>query len=356
MSRRLLALCLSLSCALPAPLRAAAERAPAGETSLDWAVRERADAARLPQARAQVLIEGRLGDDPALREGLHVSRDWFDMLCLALAARATGEPGYAERLRLYLEAWVAVYEPSYNPVSETDFHYLALAYALGRAQGAFPPALQARSEALFRRMALAYLDEQRDPRPSTRRNNWQSHRVKLATALAYALRDPELMARSRQLYRNQIERSITPAGQVYDFEERDALHYVVYSLEGLLTAALIARLQGEDWYWYETAGGAGLNQALLWLSEYASGAKTHTEFQHTTVEFDRQRARRGVPGFSGLWQPRSAASCYQLAAGLAPHWLPLARRLGPMPGWVRELLQGAGGTPLAPSVQQRVEP
>lgn len=309
----------------------------AGVMPLDGEVRRTADAAiaRPPQARAEVLTEGRLPGDPLLADGLAASRDWFAMLCIALSARATGEPRYTRGLQRYFEAWTGRYQPSINPVSENDFHYVALAYAVHGT--ALPAGLRNRSEALFRRMAEAYLDQARDRGPADR-GNWQSHRVKLATALAVALRDRSLRERSHRLFRDQVDRAITAEGVVYDFIERDALHYATWSLDGLLSAALVARWAGEDWYGHRAASGGSLDAALRWLRSYAEGERSHTEFADTAVEFDRERARRGVAGFGGTWNPAQAAPTYQLAAALAPEWRSLADRLGPAPGWIGALL------------------
>lgn len=327
--------CLLLACV--ALVTASAAHADAALGPLDSEVRRLADEAlaRAPRARAEVRTEGRLPGDPLLADGLLASRDWFAMLCMALTARAGGEARYTDGLRRYLDAWLARYRPSFNPVSENDFHYFALAYAVAGAE--LPAATRRRAEALFRTMAEAYLDETRD-RGATGRNNWQSHRVKLATALAYALGDRLLLDRSRGLFERQVDRAIAADGVVYDFVERDALHYAAWSLEGLLTASLIARRAGEDWYAHRGPDGAGLATALRWLADYADGRRQHTEFAGTSVELDRARARQGVPGFSGDWDPREAAAAYHLAARSDPQWQALARRLGYLPGWVAMLV------------------
>lgn len=330
---RVLPCLLLIAAALMLPAAARADM-PLG--ALDADVRRQADEAlaRAPNARTEIRTEGRLPGDPVLADGLLASRDWFAMLCMALTARATGEVRYADGLRRYFGAWLSRYRPSFNPVSENDFHYLALAYAVGG--GSLPKATRRRAETLFRTMAEAYLDENRDRGP-TSRNNWQSHRVKLATALAHALNDRALMARSRGLFERQVDRAIAADGVVYDFIERDALHYAAWSLEGLLTADLIARRTGAEWYAYRGADGAGLDTALRWLAEYAEGGRRHAEFAGTSVELDRARARQGLAGFSGDWNPRESATVYHLAARSDPRWQALARRLGHLPGWVAML-------------------
>lgn len=278
-----------------------------------------------------VSTEGRLPGDPVRAESNAAQQEWYGMLALAQAARLTGDRGYGDALERYFAAWAPVFEPQGNPISETHFQQLILAFETG--EDWLTPATHTLTLRLFQRTADVVFDRKRI-RQGTDRNNWQSHRIKLGTALAFVLNDRERIAISRGVFQQHIANTLSPDGTVLDFRERDALHYVVYSLEPLLTAALIARQHGEDWYSFTTPEGASLARALQWLLPYATGERTHVEFQNTRVEFDRARARAGVPGYSGLWQPAEAATCYQLAARLDARWIDPALRLGPAPAWV----------------------
>ena len=75
--------------------------------------------------------------------------------------------------------------------------------------------------------------------------NWQSHAHRSCTLASYALGDADLIARARQAFQRQISVNIKSDGSVVDFSKRDALHYVVYDLEPLTTAALAAKV----WAW-----------------------------------------------------------------------------------------------------------
>ncbi len=286
---------------------------------------------RAPQPRRIVSTEGRLPGDPLRAESNAAQQEWYGMLALAQAARLTGDRGYGDALERYFAAWAPVFEPQGNPISETHFQQLILAFETG--EDLLTPATHTLTLRLFQRTADVVFDRKRI-RQGTDRNNWQSHRIKLGTALAFVLDDRERIAISRGVFQQHIANTLSPDGTVLDFRERDALHYVVYSLEPLLTAALIARQHGEDWYSFTTPEGASLARALQWLLPYATGERTHVEFQNTRIEFDRARARAGVPGYSGLWQPAEAATCYQLAARLDARWIDPALRLGPAPAWV----------------------
>lgn len=330
-----LLLALLLGCTQAPLQRPDAQPLPAADT-LSNAARftiARADewAERTPQPMKVMNTQGRLPDDPIAKSSQQARQEWYGMLALAQAAQSTGNRRYADALEAYFSAWANRYEPQGNPIDETHFHQLVLAYETGGQHLSVPTREQVLR--LFRRMADVTFDG-RYVRPGTDRNNWQSHRVKVATALAFVLQDAQLIEWSFAAFRQQVARNINAQGVVLDFRERDALHYVTYSLEPMLTAALIAQQHGKDWYRFTARSGASLNAALAWLAPYADGEKIHLEFARTTIPFDRTRAQAGVAGFSGPWNPAGSVSCYQLAARLDAKWIARAVRLGRAPPWV----------------------
>ena len=118
----------------------------------------------------------------------------------------------------------------------------------------------------------------------------------------------------------------TPAAETYDFDQRDAIHYVVYDLQPLLMAAAIAAAHGENWYSMPSVRGK-LAAALRWLEPYAAGDKQHEEFVHSTVEFDARRKAAHVKGYSGLWQRQEASNLYWIASRLDPEFKRMADAL-----------------------------
>jgi hypothetical protein len=178
---------------------------------------------------------------------------------------------------------------------------------------------------------LARMQAMRAEAKGTSINNWQSHRVKIVTLAAVALRDNRLLADARTAYLRQLDANMRPDGSVIDFEERDALHYVVYDLEPLTRAALAASSMGQDWLTLKGHDGQSLQKGLDWLLPYADGRKTHEEYVHTTVKFDLQRRDAGLPGFSGLWDPKSANGLYWAASLLDARYRPLAQALAKNP-------------------------
>jgi hypothetical protein len=241
-------------------------------------------------------------------------RDWDRMLNLALAYRASGDKKYLEAETRLLTAWTDVYTPDFLPIDETHMDYILFAFDLTRAD--LPQPLQVKTLALFRAMATGYLKDIEKYSCGKDICNWQSHRIKLATLAAYELGDSALVAQAKRFYQEQVKCNVRPDGSAEDFYKRDALHYVVYDLEPLETTALAARTHGEDWFHYQSPTNSSLPGAVNWLMPFASGAKTHEEFVHSTVPFDAERDKVGEKGYSGKWDVVGAMQTLALAAVL----------------------------------------
>jgi len=261
------------------------------------------------------------------------TQDWVAMRRAALAWRAgAGDAQYGVARRLML-AWIDTYQPTLDPIDETDFEMVIDTFAI--LEGRLDVADRKRVSAALDRWGWAYVDSIRRfsrPHYSVWINNWQSHRIKLVTLFAAAAGDDALFAEARRLFRLQIAANIHPDGETLDFAVRDALHYAVYDLEPLLRAALVARrIGGEDWYHWETADHASLANAVAWLRPYAAGERMHDEFVHSQVDFDAQRAAAGMKGYKGPFDVHDAARVYWLASRFDASLEPLARSLGTEP-------------------------
>jgi hypothetical protein len=165
------------------------------------------------------------------------------------------------------------------------------------------------------------------------RSNWQAFRVELATLSAYLTGNRQYIQQAREAFNEFVEQNmvfplivlqpdgtkktvIVNDGSVFDFHQRDALHYVTVDLEPLLIAALAAKAHGDDWYSYVSPQRASLKRALEWLVPYATGVKTHQEFAKSTVAFDKQRGQAGWKGYSGAWDPQTSKLLFRMAAQL----------------------------------------
>jgi hypothetical protein len=314
---------------------------PAAEASAKAAPLARRLAGRLdepPHAVEHVHTEHTLAGDPVREASLKAQRDLPLMRDTALAWRAGAGDRYGVFAARYLGAWLKAYSPDLNPIDETGFDSLIDTYALLRP--ASPAETRAAMDHWFHGWARAYIDDMDKNRGSRRgswTNNWQSHRVKLVAMTAAATDDPKLFDDARRLYWDQVDVNIARSGEVIDFSLRDALHYVTYDLEPLLQAALAARSRGEDWWHARTPGGPSLEAAVRWLEPYASGEKAHQEFVHSTVPFDAERANHGEKGYSGAWDPKTAARLYWMAAEFDPSYRALAEKLDDKPPTYVEL-------------------
>ncbi|MDB5456911.1 MAG: alginate lyase, partial [Caulobacter sp.] len=194
-----------------------------------------------------------------------------------------------------------------------------------------------------------YLDAM-DAKPRNFNTNWQSHRVKLAALAAFQTGDAKLIDRARQAFRAQISANLLADGAVYDFHERDALHYVTYDLDPLQMAALAARAHGEDWFGWRNPAGANLPAALDWLAPYATGEKVHIEFARSKIQFDRDRAAAGQKEYAPHpWDPANAVATFSLASLLDARYRPVrdglvARLDRSPPPWMQLYPAATGGT------------
>lgn len=299
---------LTLASALPLESVAAEWCATPNPTALP-ALRHEVEKNLLPASRAieRVHTEGTLPHQGIWDQSTEARKDWPLMRDLAVLWRAQKRPEDLTALSRLLTDWGKVYTPSFNPIDETDLDSYIDAYIIARDD--LPEATRETAQRWIRKLGEGYLDRmEHEFKASDGRwiNNWNAHRVKLATLAAAALDDKDLWTRTRAQFAAHLGRNIRADGSTVDFEQRDAMHYVVYDLEPLLRAAQAAHGRGEDWLHMKGSAGAGLAQGLDWLAPYARGEKTHEEFAHTKVRFDLQRRAAGVSGFEGIWDRQLA--------------------------------------------------
>lgn len=307
----------------------AVAKVPTNKTLLSAAARAPAPQ---PQAIAVLHTEGTLPHQGIYDISNAARRDFAYMRDLALAWRYAHDTNALTRLSEYVDAWLSTYQLSFNPIDETNLEGLIDAYRL--TENDLPPAIRERARTFLFALARGYLqrmDQHQQDKRHTWSNNWQSHRIKLVTLSAVALGDLPLLAAAQQAFVRQLNANMHADGEVIDFAERDALHYVVYDLEPLVRAALAARTKGQHWLDLGGKEGQSLRKALEWLKPYAEGTKTHDEFANTKVRFDIERRQAGVSGFAGQWQPKTAATLYWSASLLAADYLETAQRLNHAP-------------------------
>ncbi len=317
-------------CAAPAMQTSERTNADPGVRALVKMVQSHVD--DQPKARAKLHTEGTLPHEGIYDESVEAQKDLGLMRDAALAWRATGDERYLRLVDRFLFAWTTTYQPNFNPIDETNFESLILAYDL--TASALPVKTRNAANAFISKLVTGYIDDMdKQPRPltGTYRNNWQSHRVKLVAMGAFTIDDRKLINAAQHLFVEHIGDNIAPDGTTIDFAERDALRYVTYDLQPLVTAALTARRHNRNWLPERAQSGATLAEALNWLTPYALGTRTHEEFVKSSVPFDARRRKAGLPGFSGQWDPKNAAELFHLAARLDGRYAPVALRLAPTP-------------------------
>ncbi|MBB5467802.1 hypothetical protein OKW30_003821 [Paraburkholderia sp. Clong3] len=285
-----------------------------------------------PHALAKLHTEGTLPHEGIYDQSVEAEKDLDLLRDAALAWRATSDDRFLKLVDRLLYAWVTTYQPSFNPIDETRFEGLILAYDM--TASALPVKTRNAAMAFLTKLANGYIgqiDAQPRPLTGTFRNNWQSHRIKLIAMAAFTLDNRKMINAAQRLFVEHIGDNIAPDGSTIDFGERDALHYVTYDLQPLVTAALAARRHNRNWLQEKGANGATLLAALNWLVPFATGAQTHEEFVHSNVAFDAKRREAGLPGYSGPWDPKNATELFHLAARLDGRFTPVALQLAPTP-------------------------
>ena len=285
-----------------------------------------------PQPMAIMHTEGTLPHQGIRDQSIEARKQLPIMRDAAYAWRAGADDAYLKLSIRYFNAWVATYQPNLNPIDETNFDALFDTYAIVAPK--LTPADRAKALALFAKWGrdiVASVDAHnvvsQSPQAKTWDNNWQSHRIKIVTMMAVATGDDALFDDARRLFQAQVAANIKPDGEVIDFAERDALHYVIYDLEPFTQAALAARARGEDWYHYTSPTGSSIAKGFAWLYPYAHGDKPHEEFKHSKVAFDAQRAAAGQTEYSGMFEPSRAGNVFWLASVFDPAYAPLAKTL-----------------------------
>ena len=330
--RRAIVIAVAIACPQPAlaqhAIFAGGDLSAQADSPVSREVVARAKSAlgRPPGAIPKLHTEGTLPGHGIRDISIAAKRDHPIVLDLALAWAVTRDRRYLDQAARYLENWADVYQMSFNPIDETSFDMLVMATDLTAAD--LPHPVAAKLGAFWRRMASGYLDAM-DGKPHNANTNWQSHRIKLATLAAYRTGDEALIGRARAAYRRQISVNLRPDGSTFDFEERDALHYVTYNLDPLMTAALAARAHGENWYAWKAPSGASLARSVDWLADFARGEHEHIEFAKSKIAFDRERAAAGQKEYAPHpWNPIQALNTFCLASRFDDRHAVLKEALG----------------------------
>ena len=294
------------------------------------ALKSRADDAlnQIPNPIDTVISEGHLATDPKKIVTQKSLKDIDKIYALAFAWKIEGNTPYLIKLSDFFTAWAKVNKPQGNPINDTKFENLFIAYDLVKDD-----IFSNQKKAIDDWLAKIASEEVRtgmNKAKTTSFNNWNSHRLKVIGLIAYILNNNDYKKHIDIELPVQIEKNLFPDGSGFDFLERDALHYHVYTLEPLLSlATVLKRATGEDYYNYVSTSGASIHKSIDFLIPFVKGDKTHGEYVNSKVAFDKKRADNKEPGFEigANFKPERGIAVITQAAYFQPSCMEVVKKV-----------------------------
>ncbi len=257
----------------------------------------KATLAEQPNPVEKIMSEGLLAGNPDKVRSLKAVEDADKIYALAVTYKVENEKKYLSKASEFLQAWAKMNKSSGDPIDETKLETLYSAYDLLR--GDVSADVRKSVDSWLSSIAETELNVKWIVGTKGKAiNNWNSHRIKIITMIAYALHDSKYTKIIEHELERQIAVNLYPDGSGYDFEERDALHYHIYTLEPLLTAiTVVYRATGKDYFNYESNTGSSIKKSVDFLVPFVTGEKPHGEFLNSKAAFDKARAKNGEAGY-----------------------------------------------------------
>lgn len=273
-----------------------------------------------PNPIEKVTSQGLLQGNPAKTASLKAVLDGPKVYALALAYRLYGNKTYLAKAQEYLTAWAKLNQSTGDPIDETKLEEFFTGYDLIRDEiGADK---RKEIDAWFETIALGEINSKYAlPTKSTAKNNWNSHRIKVITQVVYTIHADKYRDTVNKLIEQQLNQNLYADGSSYDFAERDALHYHIYTLEPLLKAMIVVnRATGKNYYAVQSPTTSSVKKSVQFLLPYVTGEKSHGEFANSKVKFDRDRAANGEKGYVAghPFNPKNGIVVLSLAAYFDP--------------------------------------
>ncbi|MDB5117241.1 MAG: hypothetical protein JWQ79_2733 [Mucilaginibacter sp.] len=244
-----------------------------------------------PDPIERIASEGKLAGDPDKIKTGKAVEDVNKIYALALVYKIDGNKACLDKVAQYLQAWAKVNKSCGDPIDETKLENLIIGYDIVR--NAIDPQVKKQVDSWLQDIADGELNSKyMAPGRGTAINNWNSHRIKIMAMIVYTLHNDKYEKIVQNELTKQIAINLNADGSGHDFEERDALHYHIYTLEPLITAAMVIyRATGKDYFNYESEKGSSIKKSVDFLVPFVTGEKTHGEFLNSHVAFDRARAK-----------------------------------------------------------------
>ncbi|WP_342646561.1 alginate lyase family protein [Mucilaginibacter sp. CSA2-8R] len=283
-----------------------------------------------PNPIKKVTSQGLLEGNPAKTASLNAVLDGPKIYAMALYYRLFNDKAYLNKAQQYLSEWAKINEATGDPIDETKMEDFFTGYDLIRDE--LSSEQRKDIDAWMESIALAQLSSpSANPDRSTSKNNWNSHRIKVITQVVYTIHADKYRDTINKLIEKQLNQNLYADGSGYDFAERDALHYHIYTLEPLLKAFIVInRAKGVNYYTVQATNTASVKKSVGFLLPFMTGEKTHGEFTNSRVKFDRDRAANGEKGYvtGHLFDPKSGIVVLSLAAYFDPSLLKIIQQVG----------------------------
>ncbi|TDW96593.1 alginate lyase family protein [Dinghuibacter silviterrae] len=283
-----------------------------------------------PNPIEKIRSEGLLQGNPLKTASLKAVEDGQKVYSLALVYRLDRQRRYLDKARDYLLAWARTNKATGDPIDETKLEDMITGYDLVR--GEFSTADRSPVDAWLDSVAAAEaFSKYARPGKTTSFNNWNSHRLKIVTLIAYTIHTTVYDTICRQGLEAQLAVNLNADGTTWDLLERDAFHYHLYDLEPLLrTCMVLQRATGKDYFTWQTPKGASIKHCVDYLLPYMTGEKTHGEFVNSKVAFDQQRGKNHEKGYESgtLFDPKNGLYALSLAAYFDRSYLPVIQQAG----------------------------
>jgi hypothetical protein len=281
-----------------------------------------------PNPIAKITSQGLLEGNPAKTASLKAVEDASKIYALAINCRVYNNKAYLDKAAQYLLAWAKVNTPTGDPIDGTKQEDLIAGYDLIRSQ--LPKDQVAQIDAWLDDFADAQMNsESAKNGRTTGFNNWNSHRIKVITMVAYTIHTHKYDQYMFSELEKQLAQNLNVDGSSFDFKQRDALHYHIYTLEPLFKAIIpIYRATGKNYYTFLSKSQSSIEKSVQFLTPFVTGEKTHGEFANSTVQFDRDRAKNGEKGYiaGAKFEPSSGLFILSLADYFDPNYLGIIKK------------------------------
>ena len=267
-------------------------------TGLYASIRKIADISiiELPNPIDTLVSEGHLATDPKKIVTVKSLVDIDKIYALGITYSVEGNRIYLQKAIEFILAWAMVNKPLGNPINDTKFEKLLMAYDMIKTD--FSPSQKQLVDIWLTKMADEEINTAKNKERKTSFNNWNTHRLKMIGCIAYILNNAAYKKYIEIELPIQIEKNLLPDGSGIDFVERDALHYHVYTLEPFISlATVVYKATQKDYYHFVSPSGASIKKSIDFLIPFVTGEKTHAEFVNSHVTFDKKRAENKEPGY-----------------------------------------------------------